>query len=51
MHILDVHGDPLEGCSSHIHIWINVSTMRAGITGTKLKMRVPLAFMSTGISG
>lgn len=49
MHILDVHGDPLEGWSLHIRIWINVSKMWAGITGAKLKTREALAFMSTGI--
>lgn len=50
MHILDVHGDLLEGWSLHILTSMHVSNKKAGIIGANLRMREVLAFMSIGIS-
>lgn len=48
MHILDDHGDLLEGWFLHTRTWMHVSEIMVGIIGESLRTRGVLAFMSTG---
>lgn len=49
IHIWVGHGDPLEGWSLHTLGWMHALSLMGGITGTNLKTKEVLAFMSSGI--